>query len=69
MTLSEQRWYSSGGGGTGGCGPTTGYEYGETEDYYFRPKYPLVADLDLNGIVNFFDVAILANQWLHTGPR
>lgn len=71
ITLSEQPWYSSGGAsmvGTGGSGPTVGYKYGETEDYYFRPKYPLVADLDWSGIVDFFDVSILANEWLHAGP-
>jgi len=72
MTLSEQPWYSSGGAGmvgTGGSGPTSGYEYGETEDYYFRPKYPLISDLNWDGVVNFYDVAIQANEWGHTGPR
>ena len=72
MTLSEQPWYSSGTAtisGTGGSGPTSGYKYGETEDYYFRPKYPLISDLNWDGIVDFYDIAISANEWGgHAGP-
>jgi len=33
VTLSEQSWS----GGAGGAGPSGGYEYGETEDYYINP--------------------------------
>jgi hypothetical protein len=75
ITLADKPWSGSTGGitsasvaGYGGSGPNTGYQYGETEDYYFRPKYPLVADLDLNRIVNYYDLAILANEWLNTSP-
>jgi hypothetical protein len=34
ITLSEQPWIGS---GSGGSGPANGYQYGETEDYYFTP--------------------------------
>ncbi|NLX13916.1 MAG: hypothetical protein GXY44_09735 [Phycisphaerales bacterium] len=38
ITLSEQPWQPGGTvPGTGGSGPAGGYEYGETEDYYFVP--------------------------------
>jgi len=38
ITISEQRWSSTGGtAGYGGAGPAPGYLYGETEDYYFEP--------------------------------
>jgi hypothetical protein len=55
--------------GYGGSGPNSGYQYGETEDYYFRPRYPLISDLDLSGVVDYYDVAILANEWLNTSPQ
>jgi hypothetical protein len=56
--------------GDGGCGPFFGYNYGETEDYYFTPDVhnPSYAcskgDIDDNGIINFYDFAILAENWL-----
>jgi len=39
ITLAEQPWSPVvGAPGYGGSGPATGYQYGETEDYYFVPK-------------------------------
>jgi len=39
MTVSEQSWTAAVGvGSTGGAGPAGGYQYGETEDYYLRPR-------------------------------
>jgi hypothetical protein len=69
ITLSERPWRgqeSSSMVGNGGSGPRNGYEYGETEDYYFEPDTSCSADPDLNcdGKVNFVDLAIFANQWL-----
>ncbi|MBN2563811.1 MAG: hypothetical protein JXQ75_23090 [Phycisphaerae bacterium] len=40
ITISEQRWQSAAGQGYGGSGPSGGYTYGETEDYYFLPDVP-----------------------------
>ena len=40
ITLSEQQWAPGGGLGDGGSGPPQGYEFGETEDYYFEPQLP-----------------------------
>jgi hypothetical protein len=41
ITLSEQAWDPIAGiAGMGGAGPEDGYEYGETEDYYFIPELP-----------------------------
>ncbi len=41
ITISEQRWQPvAGAAGYGGAGPTGGYQYGETEDYYFTPGIP-----------------------------
>lgn len=41
ITLSEQPWQPVAGAvGYGGCGPATGYEFGETEDYHFTPSIP-----------------------------
>ena len=41
ITISEQKWNpTSGIAGDGGSGPAQGYQYGETEDYYFVPEIP-----------------------------
>ena len=42
ITLSEQKWSPSVIPvlGDGGSGPANGYDYGETEDYYFEPEIP-----------------------------
>jgi hypothetical protein len=37
ITLSEQPWQPLGAAGYAGSGPLGGYEFGETEDYYFTP--------------------------------
>ncbi|MCL5105685.1 MAG: GEVED domain-containing protein [Armatimonadetes bacterium] len=43
ITLSEQRWSPpSTMLGYGGSGPAAGYQFGETEDYYFKPEIPHV---------------------------
>ncbi|MHC4316351.1 MAG: GEVED domain-containing protein, partial [Planctomycetota bacterium] len=36
ITLSEQPWTGS---GVAGSGPANGYQFGETEDYYFKPAF------------------------------
>jgi hypothetical protein len=39
ITLSEQKWQpTTSVPGVGGSGPANGYEFGETEDYYFVPE-------------------------------
>ena len=72
ITLSKQKWIGSGSAAApaGGSGPVGGYNIGETEDYYFTPKTGSnpSADLNLDRIVNFFDFAIMADQWLTSGP-
>ncbi len=71
ITLAEKPWSGSGGASmvsTGGSGPTSGYKYGETEDYYFRPKYPLISDIDLSRKTDFRDLAFIAAEWLMTSP-
>lgn len=41
ISVAEQPWSAIGGPpGYGGSGPLAGYEYGETEDYYFTPEIP-----------------------------
>lgn len=37
ITLAERPWQSLGTPGSGGSGPIDGYNFGETEDYYFTP--------------------------------
>ncbi len=68
ITLSGQQWAGSGAGmvGNGGSGPIGGYDIGETEDYYFIPQTGSKpsADLNLDWIVDFYDFAIMADQWL-----
>jgi hypothetical protein len=72
MTLSEQPWTGSGAGmvGNDGSGPVGGYQFGETEDYYFIPRTGRNPnpDLNLDGIVNFIEIAIIANWWLAVPP-
>ncbi len=68
ITLADKPWSGFAIAGSGGSGPSTGYKYGETEDYYFRPRYPLISDLDLNGKIDFRDVAITASEWLLSYP-
>lgn len=72
ITLSEQPWKGGdnpGKLGNGGSGPQAGYNFGETEDYYFvpdtiGPSCPLCEDLNGDGKVDFQDLFILVTQWL-----
>ena len=71
ITLSNIQWIpDSTLQGESGSGPPSGYEIGETEDYYFTPKTAgcTSADSDLSGTVDFVDFAWFANQWLTTVP-
>ena len=73
LTLAEQKWRGSGAGvtGFGGSGPAAGYQYGETEDYYFTPKIPPVcgcADITGDGFVDLNDFVCFAIKWLQTCP-
>lgn len=63
ITLSDTPWNSS---GSGGSGPSGGYVYGETEDYFFMPDTSCwdCADFDLSGQVNLYDLDTLTESWL-----
>jgi len=75
ITLSEQPW--KGGEtpsklGNGGSGPQPGYNFGETEDYFFTPVIPeepepgctLCEDSNGDGRIDTQDLIILVNRWL-----
>jgi hypothetical protein len=64
ITLSEQPW--KGGSGAGGSGPQEGYDFGETEDYYFVPEMTcsICEDKNGDGIINMNDLVMYVNQWL-----
>ena len=64
ITLSEEPW--KGGSGDAGSGPLSGYQYGETEDYYFTPNENCVTCEDLNrdGVVDEFDLFTYMVNWL-----
>lgn len=66
ITLSEQPW--KGGTGSGGSGPQAGYDFGETEDYYFVPESTCAECEDTNrdGVVDINDLVTYVNQWLAT---
>jgi len=69
ITLSEQPWTGGSNPGTkgnSGSGPKTGYEYGETEDYYFTPKtsYTICEDFNGDGVINLADLATFTADWL-----
>ncbi|HPY77701.1 MAG TPA: GEVED domain-containing protein, partial [Anaerohalosphaeraceae bacterium] len=68
ITLSDQPWEEI--WGAGGCGPTAGYYYGETEDYYLTPNTSCTecADLNCDGFINLEDLAELSRQWLGSCP-
>jgi len=73
ITLSAQPWRPMGLTGAsagGGAGPTGGYTYGETEDYYIEPDTScwICPDLNCDRFVNFLDFAIMANKWLDICP-
>ena len=64
IMLSEEPW--KGGSGVAGSGPAGGYQYGETEDYYFEPFENCVACEDLNrdGTVDEYDLLVYMMSWL-----
>jgi hypothetical protein len=73
LTLSEQPWTGGSNPGTkgnGGSGPRTGYEYGETEDYYFTPKttYTACEDFNGDGVINIADLDAFTADWLENCP-
>ena len=81
ITLSEEPVTFDQDLDTGGEGPASGYRFGETEDYYFRPKSKInviSADPiaiwrsgDINGdrIVDFNDFSYFAQYWLQDPNR
>ena len=64
ITLSEQPW--KGGSGAGGSGPQEGYDFGETEDYYFVPEMTcsICEDKNGDGVIDMDDLVMYVNQWL-----
>ena len=54
--------------GDGGSGPASGYQHGETEDYFFYPKPTDDSDINDDGITNVLDLAIVARGWLRIRP-
>jgi hypothetical protein len=73
LTLSERPWTGGSNPGTkgnGGSGPQTGYEYGETEDYYFTPKtsYTICEDFNGDGVINLADLDAFTADWLENCP-
>jgi len=72
ITLSELPWTGSGAGMVGnvGSGPGGGYRYAETEDSYFIPltgRNPN-PDINVDGIVNWLEIAIIGDWWLTYVP-
>ncbi len=73
VTLSDRPWTGGSNPGTkgnGGSGPQTGYEYGETEDYYFSPKtsYSICEDFNGDGVINLADLDAFTADWLENCP-
>ena len=64
ITLSEQPW--KGGSGAGGSGPQEGYNFGETEDYYFVPEMTcsICEDKNGDGVIDMKDLTMYVNEWL-----
>lgn len=64
ITLSDQPW--KGGSGAGGSGPASGYDFGETEDYYFTPNQTctICEDLNQDGTVDLSDLIEYMQTWL-----
>jgi hypothetical protein len=71
ITLSERPWPYGGTPnlpGIGGAGPAWGYQIGETEGYYFRPRKCCCRDcpdLNCDGWVDLEDLVLMAAKWLH----
>ena len=74
ITLSEKPWRDGSNPGTkgnGGSGPQTGYDVGETEDYFFVPdtSYSECEDFDGNGVINIQDLSTFVGDWLANCPQ
>jgi len=75
ITLSEQPWKGGSNGnikgkGSGGSGPQTGYEIGETEDYWFvrDTSYSECEDFNGDGVINAQDLSTFVADWLANCP-
>ncbi|MHC4160178.1 MAG: GEVED domain-containing protein, partial [Planctomycetota bacterium] len=77
ITLSEQPWTGGSNHGTkgsGGSGPATGYQIGETEDYYFVPDTSftpcdsMCQDINGDGMTNIDDLTAFVAAWLASCP-
>ena len=64
ITISDQPW--KGGTGAGGSGPANGYDYGETEDYYFTPNEScsICEDWNGDGSIDEYDLFTYISMWL-----
>jgi len=74
ITLSERQWHPLSPAnvqGIGGSGPQLGYLLGETEDYFFVPKYyrPLLSDTSGDGVTSLPDLSIMAGEWLESTSK
>jgi hypothetical protein len=73
ITLSEKPWTGGsapGSRGNGGSGPQNGYQFGETEDYYFLPgeNFTLCEDYNGDGKINNDDLSDFTSDWLDNCP-
>jgi hypothetical protein len=68
ITLSEQPWTNPDTPGSGGSGPQGGYEFGETEDYYFTPAPSAVAWRSVRNHGPLGPLAIQLNPAAVSGP-
>jgi hypothetical protein len=73
ITLSEQPWKTGsnpGEVGNAGSGPQEKYQYGETEDYYFKPdvSYTICEDYNGDGVINMDDLVFYTAEWLENCP-
>ena len=66
ISLTEQPW--RGGSGQAGSGPKEGYEFGETEDYFFAPdtSCSICEDFNGDGVIDIRDLSAFTAQWLDT---
>ncbi len=69
ITLAEQPWRPQP-QRDAGCGPSNGYDYGETEDYLIIPDTGCYecADLNCDRYVDLADLMIMSQQWLSSCP-
>jgi len=73
ITLSKKPWTvgsAPGVRGNGGSGPQSGYEFGETEDYYFIPdsSFSICEDYNGDGLINLQDLSAFTADWLDNCP-